>query len=290
MNKFAIALLSLAALVLGYMSVFTVYETEQALVLQLGEHKRTITEPGLNFKLPFVQNVVYLDKRILNLDVPPQEILSSDPKNLVVDAIARFKIVDPLLTYQTRRNEAGVSQALATMVSSNVREIVARTEFLAFLTGERAALMQQIRDEVNEEAKAFGVEIVDVRLRRVDLPVSISEQIFEQMNTERQQQAEKIRADGRREADIIEAEAEREVTVTIANAERDSQILRGEGDSEAVRIFAESFGRDEEFFEFYRSMQAYRGALKPGDTTLVLSPKSEFFKYLDSMTAGRDKR
>lgn len=274
-------------LFIGISSLFTVTEVEQALVLQLGEHKKTIREPGLYFKLPFVQNVVYLDKRILNLDVPPEEILSSDPKNLVVDAIARFRIIDPLLTYQTRRNEVRAGQALSTIISSTIKEVVARTEFSTFLTGERALLMQQIRDEANREAARFGIEIIDVRLKRVDLPPSISQEIYDQMNAERIQQAKETRAKGQEKAKGIRAYADRQVIVIIAEAERDSQIMRGEGDSEAVRIFAESFGRDIEFFEFYRTMQAYRKALNNDDTTLVLSPNSEFFQFLDSMYGNK---
>lgn len=280
----------LALAVLAYMSVFTVTQTDQALVLQLGEHKRTVKQPGLHFKLPFIQNVIYLDKRILNLDLKPEEIVSSDQKRMVVDAIARFRIIDPLLTFQTRRNERGVSQALETMVSSSVREVLAREPFITLLSGERADLMKQIRDSVNAAAHSFGVEIIDVRLRRVDLPARNSQSIYERMNTARRQEAQEIRAEGQEQALRIRAEAERERTILLANAERDGQILRGQGDSEAVRIFAEAFGRDVEFFEFYRSMQAYKVALQPGDTTLVLSPNSEFFKYLDSMYTPKRKR
>lgn len=283
MNIFAKMILILLVMFLGVSSLFTVTETEQALVLQLGEHKKTIREPGLYFKLPFIQNVIFLDKRILNLDVPPQEIIASDQKRLVVDAIARFRIIDPLLTYQTRGTEAGAAQALATLLSSNVREVLGREEFITLLSGERANLMTRIRDGVNDGAKAFGIEIVDVRIRRADLPQANSQAIYTRMNTERQREARETRAEGGELAQRIRAQAERERTILLAEAERDSQILRGEGDSEAVRIFAESFGRDVEFFEFYRSMQAYRKALNDDDTTLVLSPDSEFFKYLDSM-------
>ena len=290
MKKLTMIAVGLALAVLAYMSVFIVTQTDQALVLQLGEHKRTVKQPGLHFKLPFVQNVIYLDKRILNLDLKPEEIVSSDQKRMVVDAIARFRIIDPLLTFQTRRNERGVSQALETMVSSSVREVLAREQFITLLSGERADLMKQIRDSVNEAAHSFGVEIIDVRLRRVDLPARNSQSIYERMNTARRQEAQEIRAEGQEQALRIRAEAERERTILLANAERDGQILRGQGDSEAVRIFAEAFGRDVEFFEFYRSMQAYKVALQPGDTTLVLSPNSEFFKYLDSMYTPKRKR
>lgn len=272
---------------LAFTSLFTVRETEQALVLQLGEHKRTITQPGLHFKLPLIQNVIFLDKRILNIDVPPQEVIASDQKRLVVDAIARFRIVDPLLTYQTRVNEQGAREALTTMLSSSVREVLARAEFLTLLSEERADLMLQIREEVNAAARSFGIEIVDVRIRRADLPEANSLAIFRRMNTEREREAREIRAQGQEQALRIRAGADRQRTVLLAEAERDSQILRGEGDSEATRIFAEAFGRDRSFFEFYRSMQAYRKALRPDDTTLVLSPNSEFLKFLDDMDASQ---
>lgn len=287
MNFFLKIAVIFGVLFLGVSSLFTVTEVEQALVLQLGEHKKTIREPGLYFKLPFVQNVIFLDKRILNLDVPSQEIIASDQKRLVVDAIARFKIIDPLLTYQTRGNEANAAQALATLLSSNLREVLGREEFITLLSGERANLMTRIRDGVNLGAATFGIEIVDVRIRRADLPEANSQAIYTRMNTEREREARETRAEGGEQALRIRAEAERERTILLAVAERDSQILRGEGDSEAVRIFAESFGRDIEFFEFYRTMQAYRKALNNDDTTLVLSPNGEFFKFLDSMYGNK---
>lgn len=287
MNFFLKIAVIFGVLFLGVSSLFTVTEVEQALVLQLGEHKKTIREPGLYFKLPFVQNVIFLDKRILNLDVPSQEIIASDQKRLVVDAIARFKIIDPLLTYQTRGNEANAAQALATLLSSNLREVLGREEFITLLSGERANLMTRIRDGVNLGAATFGIEIVDVRIRRADLPEANSQAIYTRMNTEREREARETRAEGGEQALRIRAEAERERTILLAVAERDAQILRGEGDSEAVRIFAESFGRDIEFFEFYRTMQAYRKALNNDDTTLVLSPNSEFFKFLDSMYGNK---
>lgn len=283
MNKFISIVVLGLFVVLGYSSFFTVTETQQALVLQLGEHKRTIQEPGLYFKIPFIQNVVFLDKRILNLDVRPQEVIASDQKRLVVDAIARFRIIDPLLTYQTRVNEVGAAQALATLLSSNVREVLGREEFITLLSGERANLMRLIRDQVNEGAKGFGIEIVDVRIRRADLPAANSQAIFTRMNTERKQEADETRAEGQEQAKGITADADRQVTVILANAERDAQILRGEGDGEAVSIFADAYNKDKDFFEFYRTMQAYKKAIGKNDTTLILSPNSEFFKYLDNM-------
>lgn len=287
MNKIALIFLLALGAFLAFSSFFTVSETQQALVLQLGEHKKTIRDPGLHFKIPLIQNVVYLDKRILNLDVSPQEVIASDQKRLVVDAIARFRIIDPLLTYQTRVNEVGAAQALATLLSSNVREVLGREQFITLLSGERANLMTLIRDQVNAGAKGFGIEIVDVRIRRADLPEANSQAIFIRMNTERKQEADEIRAEGREIALKIKADANRQRTVLLANAERDAQILRGEGDGEAVRIFAEAFNKDKDFFEFYRAMQAYREALGNEDTTLVLSPNSEFFKYLGSLEGKR---
>lgn len=290
MNKLLMIALSLGLAAVAYMSVFTVSQTEQALVLQLGEHKRTVKDAGLHFKLPLVQNIIYLDKRILNLDVPTQELVISDQKRLVVDAIARFRIIDPLLTFQTRQNEAGAAQALNGLLVSNIRQVFGRETFIRLLSEERGELMQQIRDQVNEDASTFGVEMVDVRIRRVDLPDANSQAIYTRMNTERQREARETRAEGQEQALRIRAEADRTVTVLLANADRDSEILRGEGDGEAVQIFALAFGRDVDFFEFYRSMQAYKAALKPGDTTLVLSPNSEFFKFLDSIDGSQDKR
>lgn len=283
MNKFISIVVLGLFVVLGYASFFTVTETQQALVLQLGEHKRTIQEPGLYFKIPFIQNVVFLDKRILNLDVRPQEVIASDQKRLVVDAIARFRIIDPLLTYQTRVNEVGAAQALATLLSSNVREVLGREEFITLLSGERANLMRLIRDQVNTGAEGFGIEIVDVRIRRADLPAANSQAIFTRMNTERKQEADETRAEGQEQAKGITANADRQVTVILANAERDAQILRGEGDGEAVSIFADAYSKDKDFFEFYRTMQAYKKAIGKNDTTLILSPNSEFFKYLDDL-------
>ena len=285
-----IALFLIGAVLFGaYLSVFTVREIDQAIVLQFGNPKDTVREPGLHFKLPW-RNVMYMDKRILSLDVPEQEVIASDQKRLVVDSFARFRIIDPLLTYQTSQNERGVSNRLSTMLSSSVRQVLGDNEFQSLLSGARNELMIQIRDDVNQGAKSLGVEIVDVRIRRADLPAANSKAIFQRMQTERQREAREIRAEGNEQAQLITAKAEREKTVILANATRDSEILRGEGDGIAVKLFAQSFGQDEEFFEFYRSMQAYRGAMGKDDTTLVLSPNSQFFKYFDQSLAKGNKR
>ena len=273
-----------------YLAAFTVSETQQALVVQFGNPKHTIRDAGLHFKIPVLQQVIYLDKRILNLDPPAQEIIASDQKRLVVDAIARFRIIDPLLTYQTSQTETRVAQRLGTIIISNLRQVLGEQAFENLLSGERAQLMLDIRDTVNADSASFGIEMVDVRLRRVDLPEANSQAIYQRMQTEREREAQESRAKGREQAVRIRAQAERERTVLLAVAERDSSILRGEGDGQAVKIFADAFNTDKEFFEFYRSMQAYRKTMSSEDTTLVLSPDSEFFKYFGLLGRREDKR
>jgi len=273
-----------------YLAAFTVSETQQALVVQFGNPKRTIRDAGLHFKIPVLQQVIYLDKRILNLDPPAQEIIASDQKRLVVDAIARFRIIDPLLTFQTSQTETRVAQRLGTIIISNLRQVLGEQAFENLLSGERAQLMLDIRDTVNADSASFGIEMVDVRLRRVDLPEANSQAIYQRMQTEREREAQESRAKGREQAVRIRAQAERERTVLLAVAERDSSILRGEGDGQAVKIFADAFNTDKEFFEFYRSMQAYRKTMSSEDTTLVLSPDSEFFKYFGLMGGKKDNR
>lgn len=279
-----------AAAFTAYLAAFTVSETQQALVVQFGNPKRTIRDAGLHFKIPFIQQVIYLDKRILNLDPAAQEIIASDQKRLVVDAIARFRIMDPLLTYQTAQNENGAKQRLRTIVISNLRQVLGEQAFENLLSGERAQLMLDIRDSVNANAQSMGIEMVDVRLRHVDLPPANSLNIYQRMQSEREREAREARAKGREQAVRIRAQAERERTVLLAVAEKDSSILRGQGDGRAVKIFADAFNTDKEFFEFYRSMQAYRKTMSSEDTTLVLSPDSEFFKFFGLMGGIKDKR
>ncbi len=274
------------ALIALYGSIFTVRETEQVIVMQYGNPKRIVQDAGLHFKLPVVQQAQYLDKRILNLDVHLDEVIASDQKRLVVDAFARFRIVDPLLTFQSVTDENGARRQLEIIVKSNARKVLGNQPFRNIVSGERAELMHQIRDAVNTEAVNFGIEIVDARLKRVDLPQQNEQNIYARMRTEREREAQEARSEGEEQKQRIMAQAERERTVLIAEAQRDSEILRGEGDSEAVRIFAEAFGKDEDFYEFYRSMQAYRVALGKNDTTLILSPDSQFFKFFEG-SAGR---
>ncbi|MFZ5609691.1 MAG: protease modulator HflC [Pseudomonadota bacterium] len=276
----ALALLAVAVVASTF---FRVFEYEQAIVLRFGEPIKTITEPGLNWKTPFIDDVQMLDRRVLNLDVPPEEVIASDQKRLMVDAYARFRIVDPLLVYQSVNNENGARERLVPIIKGNLRNVLGSQAFKTLLSAERAALMAQIRDGANRTAKDIGIEIIDVRITRADLPVANSASIFERMKSERVREANELRARGAEEALRIRAEAERERTILVAEAQRQAQVLRGEGDAEAVKIFAAAFGRDEEFFAFYRSMEAYRQALGNADTTLVLSPDSEFFKYFDAL-------
>lgn len=262
------------------LSLFTLQETRQAIVLQFGNPVKTYVEPGLKFKMPW-QNVVFLDSRVLNLDVPPEEVTTSDQKRLVVDAFARFQIQDALKLYQRVFNENGARDFLSTPIRSQLREVLGKQTFTTLLSAERSDLMEQIRSGANVAAQDLGIELVDVRIKRADLPKANSEAIYRRMNTEREQEAREIRAEGEEEKLRIEAEANKERTVMLAKAEQQSQTVRGDGDAQAIKIFAEAFERDEEFFGFYRSMQAYRKSLNSDDTSLVLSPNSEFFEYFD---------
>jgi len=283
LRKALLLILGIILLTVAMSGLFTVRETQQALVMQFGDPRRVVTEPGLHWKLPILQQARYFDRRILNLDVPQQEIIASDQKRLIVDAFARFRIVDPLLTYQAVRNESGAVQQLISILQSNVRQVLGEEPMRNIVSGERLALMGRIQGTVNAQGESMGVDIVDVRLRRVDLPQANSQAIFERMRTEREREAAQARAEGREQAARIRAQAERERTVLLAEANRESQQLRGEGDARAVKIFAEAFNRDAEFFEFYRSLQAYDTALDSDTSQIVLSPSGEFFKYFQDM-------
>ena len=284
----------IALLVLGFGSVFTVHQAQQAIVIQLGEPKRVITEPGLQFKIPFLQSVVYIDKRILAYDSPKQEVIASDQKRLVVDTIARYRVNDALRFYQTVGNEATARDRLNSMIESSTRRILGNVPLTTVVSGERADLMRQIKELVNAEATALGIDIVDVRIRRADLPQENSEAIYRRMQTERQREAKELRAQGAEENQRIRAAADRERTVLLAEAKRQADIYRGEGEAEKNRIFAEAFNKDPNFFDFYRTMQAYREALHGADnTTLVLSPDSEFFRYFNDLYGnggGQDRK
>ena len=274
-----------AAIVITLSAAFIVDQREQALVLQFGDPKRVIQEPGLNFKIPFIQQTVRFDKRLLDFDNAPEEVIASDQKRLVVDAFARYHITDPLKFYQTVGTEMALRPRLGSVLNSTLRQVLGTVPLQEVVSEKRGALMLEIRDIVRTEAARFGIRVEDVRIKRADLPAQNSEAIYRRMQTERQQEAAELRAKGAEEAQKIRAEANRQKVVIVAEAERDSQILRGDGEGQMNRIFAEAFGRDPEFFSFYRSMQAYEAALGTDDTTMVLSPESDFFRYFGSLSA-----
>ncbi|WP_150525479.1 protease modulator HflC [Roseibium sediminis] len=267
----------------GYLSVYIVHPTQQALVLQLGRIiEEPKTEPGFYFKIPLIQNVIYLDKRILDLNMSPQEVIASDKKRLVVDAFARYRISDPVLFYQRVNNTREANQRLSTFLQSSLRSELAKASFVAVVRDNRSGLMENIRRDVSNSASDLGIEVVDVKIRRADLPDANSQAIYARMQTERQREATELRAQGEEQARRIRSRADRDATVLVAEAKRDSEIIRGDGDAERNRIFAAAFGADPEFFAFYRSMQAYEQGLQQGDTSLVLSPDSSFFRFFNN--------
>ena len=265
----------------AYLSAYVVRQTEQAIVLEFGRpiEDGVITKPGLNWKIPIAQTVDYFDKRILDLDTSPQEVIASDQKRLVVDAFARFRIKDPLQFYKTVRSEETARVRLGTFLDAGIRRALGSATFQDVVRDKREELMRTITIQVNEEAKDLGIEVVDVRIKRADLPEENSEAIYNRMQTERQQEAAEFRAEGSAAANRIRARADRERTVILAEANKKSEQVRGDGDAERNKIFAEAFNKDADFFAFYRSMQAYEAGLKSSDTRLVISPNSEFFRY-----------
>jgi len=272
----------------AFFSIFIVKEINQAIVLQFGDPKRIISTPGINFKIPFIQNVVFLDKRILNLDAPPEEVIASDQKRLIVDAFARFQIVDPLKFYISVGNERVARSRLSTIINSRIRSVLGTQRLQTLLSADRTNQMALIQDGVNNEAEKFGIKIVDVRIKRADLPPANSEAIYRRMQTERNREAKEFRAKGAEMAITITSTADKEVTVILAEAEKQSQIMKGEGDGQRNKIFADAFGKDPDFFAFYRAMQAYEKALIGGETSLILSPDSEFFKFFGNIKAKLD--
>ncbi len=270
-----------ALLIFTMMSaLFTVNQTQQALVLQFGEPKRIIQDPGLAIKMPFIQDVEYYEKRVLSL-IPQdaEEVILADQKRILVDAFARFRIANPLLFYQTVRNEFGARARLESIIDSSVRRVLGSETLASILTGKRNDINNNIRDEVEQSVTSLGIEIIDVRLRRADYPESTSQNIFNRMKSEREREAKEFRATGEEEAQKIRADAEKTRTVIVAEAAREAQENRGRGDSEAIDIYAESFGQDPEFFSFYRSMEAYTKSIGESQTSMVLAPDSEFFKF-----------
>ncbi len=261
------------------LATFRVPQWEQALVLQLGEPVRTVREPGLHFKLPFIQNVEYFDKRILDYDAAPKELLTRDKQQLVVDNYTRWRIVDSLQFYRAVLNEGGAQSRLDDIVYSNLRENFGRQTLNEIVSAKRAELMEEITKKSDASARQYGIEVVDVRIKRADLPEKNEQNVFSRMRTERERLAKKFRAEGDEESRKIRSESDKQVQVLTAEAQKQADILRGQGDAEAVRIFADAYGRDEEFYEFIRTLDAYRRSL-PDSTTVVLSPDSPFFRLL----------
>lgn len=278
LNKFLLPIIAIAGFAV-FLSLFVVKEINQAIVLQFGDPKKVIVEPGLQVKIPFIQNVVFLDRRILNLDAPPEEVIASDQKRLIVDAYARFKIVDPLKFYVSVGDERVARSRLSTIINSRIRSVLGKQSLATLLSEDRTKQMAIIQEGVNAEAENFGIKIIDVRIKRADLPQANSEAIYKRMQTEREREAKEFRAKGAEMAVTITSTADKEVTVILANAKKQSEIMKGEGDGQRNRIFADAFGRDPEFFAFYRAMIAYEKALIGGDTSLILSPDSDFFKF-----------
>ncbi len=271
-------------------SVFVVEQWRQALVLQLGDPVRIVREPGLKLKRPFLQQVIFFDRRLLDFDADAQEVIMADQKRLVVDAFARYRIVDPLRFFQTVGTEANMRNRLSAIVVASLRNVLGSVPFVQVLSARRAELMRQISDAVVVEAKSFGVEVIDVRIMRADLHPDNSPAIYARMQTERQREANLERAEGAEMSQTIRAEAERDRTVLLANANRDANILRGQGDADATKTFADAFNRDPSFYAFYRSLQAYQRALGDGNSTMVLSPDSDFFRYFRDLQGAPSER
>ncbi len=277
-------LILLVAIVVGYSSVFTVSQTDQVLLVRLGEPVRVVTEPGLNFKVPFIDTVISIDKRILDLENPSQEVIASDQKRLVVDAFARYRIKDALRFYQTLGSIQAANIQLTTLLNASLRRVLGEVTFINVVRDERDVLMARIRDQLDRESASYGIAVIDVRIRRADLPEQNSQAVYQRMQTERQREAAEFRAQGGQKAQEIRSKADREATVIIAEANSQAEQVRGEGDGERNRLFAEAYGKDADFFAFYRSMTAYENSMKGTDTRFLLRPDSEFFRYFANPT------
>jgi modulator of FtsH protease HflC len=283
-----VVVLLIAALIVAYSSLFTIYPTQQALVLRLGKPQPPITEAGLHVKAPFIDTVVYIDKRILDLEAPAQEVIASDQKRLVVDAFARYKIHDPLRFYQTLGSKAAADSQLKILLNSALRRVLGEATFIHVVRDQRAELMSRILGLVDKEAANYGIQVVDARIRRADLPEQNSLAVYKRMQTERQREAAEFRAEGNQRAQEIRSRADRQVTVLIADANSKGEQIRGEGDATRNEIFAKAYTQDPDFFSFYRSMQAYETGLKPADTRLLLKPDTSFFRFFNSPAGNGD--
>src|SRR3981189_962606 len=274
-------------IIVGYSSVFTVAQTEQVLVVRLGEPVKVVTDPGLNFKAPFIDTVISIDKRILDLENPSQEVIASDQKRLVVDAFARYRIKNAVRYCQSVGSIQAANIQLTTLLNASLRRVLGEVTFITVVRDQREALMARIREQLDREADGYGIEVVDVRIRRADLPEQNSQAVYQRMQTERQREAAEFRAQGGQKAQEIRSNADREATVIVAEANSTAEQVRGAGDGERNRLFAEAYGKDPDFFAFYRSMTAYENGLKSNDTRFLLRPASDFFKFFSTSPGYR---
>ncbi len=284
MNKSTkkILIITTLALIIFQSSFFTVDQRQQVLILQFGEPIRAIDTPGIKFKMPFIQNAIFFEKRIIDLALPEQEVIASDQKRLIINAFTKFQIIDPLKFYTTVGNSYGLSGKLSGILDSSLRQVIGEVTLNELLTENRGNIMKKIKDAVGSSSDIFGIKIIDVRIMRADLPKENSDAIYARMQTEREKEAREIRAKGAEEADKIRAEANKQKTIIIAEAKKNSDIVRGNGESESNKIYASSFGRDPEFADFYRSMSAYKTAFSNDKTKMIISPDSDFFKYFNN--------
>lgn len=281
---------ALAVVVVGLNALFTVHQNQQAIVLQFGDPKQVITTAGLKLKVPFVQDVVYYDKRLLDFPHSAEEVIAADQKRLVIDSYARWQIIDPLLFYETVGNEQGARARLNSLMSAGLRRVIGSVPLSAVLTEQRADIRKKIRSEVDNEARNFGINVTDVRIRRADLPAENSQAIYARMKSEREREAKEFRAQGAEIGQRIRSRADRDRVVILAESQKQAQILRGEGDAKSIEIYANAFSRAPDFYAFYRSLQAYRVSLQGDNTTLVLSPDSTFFRFFKDVDGTRSKK
>ena len=287
--KTSLAVIGLIVVVIGVVisgAIFTVHQKDQAIVLQFGEPRVVVKEPGLHFKIPFIQNVVFFDKRILDFDAKAEEVPTQDQKQLVVDAYARYRIVDPLKFFQTVNNERGLEIRLGNVINANLRAVFGEVSLSTLLTPERARLVRNIADRVDKQGQEFGINVTDVRIKRVDLPEENSQAIFRRMQTQREQEARRIRAEGQKEAKRIRADADKQSTIIQANATKTGEILRGEGEAGAQNIYNDAYGRDREFFDFWISMNALRAGLAGDKTRYIGPPSGDFFKFFGDQSGS----
>lgn len=277
-SGFLMGVIAAAAALLAYSSLFTVNEAEQVIVLQFGEYKRTVNEPGLDAKLPW-QTVQRYEKRVLNLDPPVSRMILADQKPLLVDAFARYRITEPLMFFNTVRSEDGVRARLGPIINAGLRSAMGKVTLTTVLSPERAEIIEAVRLEASEQGKRFGIEILDIRIRRADLPVETSQAVYQRMRTEREQEAAEFRAQGFEQAERIKATADREATVIMAESTKEAEILKGQGEATRTKILNQAYGQDEGFFNFYRSMQAYERSLANDKTYIVMSPEGDFFDF-----------